>query len=151
MNEYLHPNVMKLQFSSRSENEAFARIAVAAFVAQLDPTMNELMDIKTVVSEAVTNAIIHGYSNAPDQMITITSEITAGNVTITVEDHGAGIADLEQARQPLYTSKPELERSGMGFTIMENFMDQIEIVTGINKGTIVKMTKHIESKKAMYN
>jgi stage II sporulation protein AB (anti-sigma F factor) len=151
MIEHNESNLMKLQFSSRSENEAFARVAVASFVAQLDPTMNELTDIKTVVSEAVTNAIIHGYNSASNELITITTEISGEHITITVEDNGMGIADLEQARQPLYTSKPELERSGMGFTIMENFMDQIEIVTGVGKGTIVKMMKRIESKKAMYN
>jgi stage II sporulation protein AB (anti-sigma F factor) len=144
-------NFMSLQFSSRSENEGFARVAVAAFIAQLDPTMNELTDIKTVVSEAVTNAIIHGYDNAPNEMISISVEIIDEQVTITVEDTGAGIADLELARQPLFTSKPELERSGMGFTIMENFMDEIEIVSGVGKGTTVKMTKRIESKKALYN
>jgi stage II sporulation protein AB (anti-sigma F factor) len=144
-------NFMKLQFASRSENEAFARVAVAAFIAQLDPTMNELTDIKTVVSEAVTNAIIHGYDNAAAEIITISAEIDGEQVTITVEDTGTGISDLELARQPLFTSKPELERSGMGFTIMENFMDEVDIVTGIGKGTIVKMTKRIESKKALYN
>jgi stage II sporulation protein AB (anti-sigma F factor) len=144
-------NKMMLQFTSRSENEGFARVAVAAFIAQLDPTMNELTDIKTVVSEAVTNAIIHGYDNNADEMITITVALNDEEITLTVEDTGAGIADLEQARQPLYTSKPELERSGMGFTIMENFMDAVEIVTGVGKGTIVKMTKRIESKKALYN
>lgn len=144
-------NFMSLQFASRSENEGFARVAVAAFIAQLDPTMNELTDIKTVVSEAVTNAIIHGYDNAPNEIISISAEIIDEQITITVEDTGAGIADLEQARQPLFTSKPELERSGMGFTIMENFMDEIEIVSGVGKGTSVKMTKRIESKKALYN
>jgi stage II sporulation protein AB (anti-sigma F factor) len=151
MKKHEASNFMKLQFASRSENEAFARVAVAAFIAQLDPTMNELTDIKTVVSEAVTNAIIHGYDNSANEIITISAEIDGEQVTITVEDTGTGIADLELARQPLFTSKPELERSGMGFTIMENFMDEVEIVTGIGKGTIVKMTKRIESKKALYN
>jgi stage II sporulation protein AB (anti-sigma F factor) len=144
-------NFMKLQFASRSENEAFARVSVAAFIAQLDPNMNELTDIKTVVSEAVTNAIIHGYDGAANEIISILAEIEGEQITITVEDTGAGIADLDLARQPLFTSKPELERSGMGFTIMENFMDEIEIVTGVGKGTIVKMTKRIESKKVLYN
>lgn len=144
-------NFMKLQFASRSENESFARVTVAAFVSQLDPTLDELTDIKTVVSEAVTNAIIHGYDNDPSQTVTIAAEIEGDVVTITVEDTGAGIADLEQARQPLYTSKPELERSGMGFTIIENFMDHVEIVTNVGKGTLVKMTKRIETKKALYN
>jgi stage II sporulation protein AB (anti-sigma F factor) len=144
-------NFMTLSFASRSENEAFARVAVAAFISQLDPTVNELTDIKTVVSEAVTNAIIHGYDNDPNGVVTISAEIEDDIVRITVEDKGAGIADLEQARQPLYTSKPELERSGMGFTIMENFMDDVEITTSPGSGTSIRMTKRIESKKALYN
>lgn len=144
-------NHMKLQFASLSENESFARVAVAAFVSQLDPTMEELTDIKTVVSEAVTNAIIHGYDNDPKRIVTITAEVDGDQVTITVEDDGAGIADLEQAKQPLFTSKPELERSGMGFTIMENFMDHLEVSTDVGKGTKVKMTKRIEAKNALYN
>lgn len=144
-------NFMKLEFASRSENEAFARVAVASFVSQLDPDMNELTDIKTVVSEAVTNAIIHGYENDPAKTIIITAEIDGETLSLTVEDNGTGIDDLEQARQPLYTSKPELERSGMGFTIMENFMDYVEIRTSLGRGTVVRMTKRIESKKAMYS
>lgn len=144
-------NHMKLQFASLSENESFARVTVAAFVSQLDPTLDELTDIKTVVSEAVTNSIIHGYENDPQGVVVISAEIVDDVVTITVQDAGKGIEDLEQARQPLYTSKPELERSGMGFTIMENFMDKVEIVTGLGQGTVVKMTKRIESKKALYN
>jgi stage II sporulation protein AB (anti-sigma F factor) len=144
-------NFMTLQFASRSENEAFARVAVAAFVSQLDPTLNELTDIKTVVSEAVTNSIIHGYNNKPDGVITITTKIDDDVVRITIEDKGSGIDDLEQAKQPLYTSKPELERSGMGFTIMENFMDEVEVVTAVGIGTKINMLKRIESKKALYN
>jgi stage II sporulation protein AB (anti-sigma F factor) len=144
-------NHMELRFASRSENEGFARVAVAAFISQLDPTMNELTDIKTVVSEAVTNAVIHGYDSRTDGVVTITAEIEGEVVTITVADNGAGIDDLELAKQPLYTSKPELERSGMGFTIMENFMDRVEVVTEPGKGTTVKMSKRIESKKALYN
>lgn len=144
-------NFMSLQFASRSENEAFARVAVAAFVSQLDPTLNELTDIKTVVSEAVTNSIIHGYNNKPDGVITITTQIDDDVVRITIEDKGSGIDDLEQAKQPLYTSKPELERSGMGFTIMENFMDEVEVVTAVGIGTKINMLKRIESKKALYN
>jgi len=144
-------NFMTLQFASRSENEGFARVAVASFVSQLDPTLNELTDIKTVVSEAVTNAIIHGYDNRQDGVITISTRIEGDKVFITVEDNGAGIEDLEQAKQPLYTSKPELERSGMGFTIMENFMDEVEVVTAVGAGTKITMMKRIESKKALYN
>jgi stage II sporulation protein AB (anti-sigma F factor) len=144
-------NFMTLQFASRSENEGFARVAVASFVSQLDPNLNELTDIKTVVSEAVTNAIIHAYDNRKDGVITITTEIEDDQVKISVEDNGAGIEDLEQAKQPLYTSKPELERSGMGFTIMENFMDEVEVVSAVGIGTRITMMKRIESKKALTN
>lgn len=144
-------NFMTLQLASRSENESFARVTVAAFVSQLDPTLDELTDLKTVVSEAVTNAIIHGYDNRPDGVITIHAEMDGDTVYLTIEDQGAGIEDLEQAKQPLYTSKPELERSGMGFTIMENFMDEIEITTAVGVGTKIKMKKRIESKKALFN
>jgi len=144
-------NFMSLQFASRSENEAFARVAVAAFVSQLDPTLDELTDIKTVVSEAVTNSIIHGYNNKTDGVITISAEIDDDMIRLTIEDKGEGIANLEQAKEPLYTSKPELERSGMGFTIMENFMDEVEVVTAVGIGTKINMLKRIESKKALYN
>jgi stage II sporulation protein AB (anti-sigma F factor) len=144
-------NFMKLEFASRSENEGFARVAVAAFVTQLDPQIDELTDIKTVVSEAVTNAIIHGYGHQKDGIITITTRIEDDRVYLTVEDNGAGIEDLEQAKQPLYTSKPELERSGMGFTIMENFMDEVEVVSAVGIGTRITMMKRIESKKALTN
>ncbi|CAG7612094.1 Anti-sigma F factor [Paenibacillus solanacearum] len=144
-------NFMTLQFASRSENEAFARVTVAAFVSQLDPTLDELTDIKTVVSEAVTNSIIHGYDNRPDGIVTISAEIDGDTVFLSVEDRGAGIDDLELAKTPLYTSKPELERSGMGFTIMENFMDEIEVTTIVGTGTTIRMKKRIESKKALFN
>lgn len=144
-------NFMTLQFAAKSENESFARVTVAAFMSQLDPTLDELTDMKTVVSEAVTNAIIHGYENDPNGVITIMARIEGDTIVVSIEDQGRGIENLEQARQPLYTSKPELERSGMGFTIMENFMDDVEIETSRNKGTIVTMTKRIENKKALYN
>jgi stage II sporulation protein AB (anti-sigma F factor) len=144
-------NRMTLTFSSRSENEAFARIAVAAFVSQLDPTVEELNDLKTAVSEAVTNAIIHGYEGNPDGMVTIEARIEGDTVSIVVRDEGKGIEDLELARQPLFTSRPELERSGMGFTIMENFMDEFEAASEPGKGTEIRMMKRIESKKALYN
>lgn len=144
-------NFMSLQFASKSVNESFARVAVAAFIAQLDPNVDELTDIKTVISEAVTNSIIHGYESEPDGIITITARLDEDTVFVTVEDEGKGIEDLELARQPLYTSKPELERSGMGFTIIENFMDEMEIVSAVGCGTKVKMTKRIQSMKALYN
>ncbi|WP_028589048.1 anti-sigma F factor [Paenibacillus massiliensis] len=144
-------NFMTLQFAARSENEAFARVTVAAFVSQLDPTMDELSDLKTVVSEAVTNSIIHGYNSNPEGIVTIKAAIDSDVVTIIIEDSGLGIEDLELAQQPLYTSKPELERSGMGFTIMENFMDEFEVVSQPGTGTTIRMKKRIESKKALYN
>ncbi|GAK39951.1 anti-sigma F factor [Paenibacillus urinalis] len=144
-------NFMNLQFAAKSENESFARVAVAAFISQLDPTMDELSDLKTVVSEAVTNSIIHGYNNDSAGVVTIKAEIIGDMITLVIEDQGQGIEDLELAKQPLYTSKPELERSGMGFTIMENFMDECEVVSEPGRGTSIMMKKRIESKKALYN
>jgi stage II sporulation protein AB (anti-sigma F factor) len=144
-------NFMRLSFASRSENEAFARVSVAAFVSQLDPTMEQLNDIKMVVSEAVTNAIIHGYENSPDGVVAVEAEIAGDTVSITVVDEGKGIEDIELARQPLYTSRPELERSGMGFTIIENFMDELDVTSEPGKGTRLRMKKRIESKKALFN
>ncbi|ACT00995.1 anti-sigma F factor [Paenibacillus sp. JDR-2] len=144
-------NEMTLSFSARSENEAFARIAVASFVSQLDPTLEELNDLKTAVSEAVTNSIIHGYDSDPAGKVTIEASIDGDVVSIAIWDNGRGIEDLELARQPLFTSKPEMERSGMGFTIMENFMDRFEVTSELGQGTRVAMLKRIESKKALYN
>lgn len=144
-------NFMTLQFAAKSENESFARVTVAAFVSQLDPTMDEITDLKTVVSEAVTNSIIHGYDNDPNGIVTISAAIEGDTVTLTVEDKGRGIEDVELAKQPLYTSKPELERSGMGFTIMENFMDEFEVTSEMGGGTSIRMKKRIVSKKALYN
>jgi stage II sporulation protein AB (anti-sigma F factor) len=140
---------MSLQFSARSENESFARVTVAAFIAQLDPTMDELTEIKTVVSEAVTNAIIHGYENDPDGTVTIRVTIDDGFVHMTIADEGVGIKNLEKARMPLYTTKPELERSGMGFTIMENFMDEVEVETDEKHGTTIHLTKFLAKNKAL--
>lgn len=144
-------NFMSLKFAARSENESFARVTVAAFVSQLDPTMDEITDLKTVVSEAVTNSIIHGYEENPDGVVTISAEIEGDTVTLIIEDQGRGIEDVELAKQPLYTSKPELERSGMGFTIMENFMDEFDVTSEVGGGTRIRMKKRIVSKKALYN
>ncbi|MEC0205782.1 anti-sigma F factor [Paenibacillus lautus] len=144
-------NFMTLQFAAKSENESFARVAVAAFISQMDPNMDELSDLKTVVSEAVTNSIIHGYDSDPEGVVKIEALIDGDMITLCIEDSGHGIEDLEMAKQPLYTSKPELERSGMGFTIMENFMDEFEVVSEPGSGTSIKMKKRIESKKALYN
>ncbi len=135
-------NEMKLEFPSKSANEAFARIVAAAFVSQLDPTLEELADIKTAVSEAVTNAIIHGYENKSG-IIRMNCRLFEDSIEIAVVDEGKGIENIEQARQPLYTSKPEMERSGMGFTVMESFMDSVEIISGPGKGTAVVMRKKI--------
>lgn len=144
-------NFMSLQFAAKSENESFARVTVAAFVSQLDPTMDEITDLKTVVSEAVTNSIIHGYDGNPEGIVTISTAIEGDTVTLVIEDQGRGIEDVELAKQPLYTSKPELERSGMGFTIMENFMDEFDVTSEIGGGTRIRMKKRIVSKKALYN
>lgn len=137
-------NEMKLEFISKSQNESFARSVVAAFVAQLDPTIEELAEVKTAVSEAVTNAIIHGYAWDPGNVV-IVARIMDKTVEIEVRDCGTGIEDIELARQPLYTSKPELERSGMGFTVMETFMDKVEIESRPGEGTIVRMTKTMKT------
>ena len=136
-------NVMKLDFLSKSNNESFARVAVASFVAQLDPTIEELSDIKTAVSEAVTNAIVHGYGNEIG-IITINVHIKGKEVTIQVKDRGNGIEDVEKAREALYTTKPDMERSGMGFTIMESFMDKLTVRSKVGKGTTVTMKKTIQ-------
>ena len=133
-------NYLKLEIPAKSRNEAFARVVVAAFAAQADPTIDEISDVKTAVSEAVTNAIIHGYENTSG-IILLSATLAGKRLQITVVDYGVGIADVEQARQPLYTSKPELERSGMGFTIMENFMDEFTVVSAPGQGTTVTMAK----------
>ncbi len=139
-------NEMKLEFKSKSCNEAFARIAVAAFASQLDPTIEEISDIKTAVSEAVTNSIIHGYENQEGN-IHIICKIEGQVLNVEVIDYGKGIENLEIAKQPLYTTKPELDRSGMGFTIMENFMDKFEVESIVGMGTKVKMQKTIAHKE----
>ncbi|NLP36789.1 MAG: anti-sigma F factor [Firmicutes bacterium] len=133
-------NYMKLELPSKSQNEAFARIVVAAFAAQADPTLDEISDVKTAVSEAVTNAVIHGYENKSGTIV-VSATLQGRKLEVTVIDYGVGIEDLEQARMPLYTSKPELERSGMGFTIMENFMDECDVISEPGKGTTVRMVK----------
>jgi len=136
-------NKMRVEFSSKSDNESFARIVAAAFVIELDPTLEELSEIKTAVSEAVTNAIIHGYNGCEDYTVVLEGEIEENNVTFTVTDNGSGIADIEKAREPMYTGKPCEERSGMGFTIMESFMDSVEVKSSIGNGTSVTMSKRI--------
>ena len=139
----MNDNEMKLEFLSTSCNEAFARITVAAFVSQLDPTIEELSDIKTAVSEAVTNCIIHGYEDC-EGIIKIKARIIRNNVEIEISDTGRGIENVELARKPLYTTKANLERSGMGFTIMESFMDEVEIDSVYGLGTKIVMRKKIK-------
>ncbi|GAA0863424.1 anti-sigma F factor [Paraclostridium tenue] len=138
-------NIMEVKFSAKSENESFARVIVASFASKLDPTLDEIADIKTAVSEAVTNSIIHGYDEDESKFVNIRCEIEGKTITISVEDFGNGIEDLDMAMQPLYTSKPELERSGMGFTVMESFMDNIEVSSKKGEGTKVIMKKKIDS------
>lgn len=138
----LYDNEMNLEFISKTNNEAFARITVAAFAAQLDPTIDELSDIKTAVSEAVTNSIIHGYEDK-EGIVKVSAKLFENSIEIEISDNGKGIENIEEAKKPLYTSKPNLERSGMGFTIMESFMDEIKVESTVGLGTKVSMKKKI--------
>ena len=138
-------NEMKLEFISKSSNEAFARIAVAAFASQLDPTIEELADIKTAVSEAVTNCIIHGY-DGKQGIVKLSAKLKKTEVIIEISDKGKGIENINEAKEPLYTTKPNLERSGMGFTIMESFMDKMKVESILGLGTKVTMSKIIKPK-----
>lgn len=133
---------MKLEFVNESCNERFARMTAIAFAAALDPTVEELAEIKTAVSEAVTNAIIHGYENSAGIVI-IEGEIHNNEITFVIRDNGCGIENIEKAMEPMYTGKPELERSGMGFSIMECFMDSIKVESKPGEGTTVRMSKVI--------
>jgi anti-sigma F factor len=135
-------NEMKIEFDSKSCNEGFARVAVAAFLTQLDPTLEEVSDVKTAVSEAVTNCIIHGYENEVYK-IKVECRIKENEIEIMVIDTGKGIENIERAREPLFTTKPELDRSGMGFAFMEAFMDEIEVTSEVGQGTSVYMKKVI--------
>lgn len=142
----MYDNEMELNFLSKSNNEAFARITVAAFAAQLDPTIEELADIKTAISEAVTNSIIHGYEDT-EGTVKIKAKLLNNTLEVEVVDNGKGIEDIELARKPLYTTKGNLERSGMGFTIMESFMDEVEIHSVVGIGTKVIMKKVIHKEE----
>lgn len=135
-------NTMELKFLNISENEAFARSVAGGFAISLDPTLEEISEIKTAISEAVTNAIIHGYEGR-EGYVYIKGEIEDNEITYTVIDEGRGIKNISQARTPMYTGKPDDERSGMGFTIMEAFMDEIEVISEKGKGTSVIMKKRI--------
>ncbi len=139
----IYENEMELIFYSHSANEAFARVAVAAFMTQLNPTLEEVADVKTAVSEAVTNAIIHGYEEKLEK-IWLRCRYIGQTLYIEVEDQGKGIADIPKAMEPLFTTKPDLERSGMGFSFMEAFMDEVQVVSmPERKGTLVRMKKEI--------
>lgn len=143
----IYDNEMKLEFISKSSNEAFARITVAAFASQLDPTIEELADIKTAVSEAVTNCIIHGYENTMG-IVKIECKLKDNWIEIQISDSGKGIENIELAKKPLYTTKANLERSGMGFTIMESFMDELKVESIPDMGTKVTMKKYISTDQA---
>lgn len=146
----METNEMMLEFDSKSQNESFARLVAAAFVSQLDPTIEEIADIKTAVSEAVTNCIIHGYENGPGK-VRMTGRIEGNEISLQIEDSGSGMDDVVQAMEPLYTSKPELERSGMGFAFMEAFMDELAVTSEVGRGTVVRMKKLIGKRENANN
>ena len=135
-------NEMEIRFDSRSETEGFARVSVASFLTQLNPTVEEVADVKTAVSEAVTNAIIHGYEQRVET-VRIHCSIENQLFTVEISDRGKGIANVEKAMEPMFTTKPEDDRSGMGFSFMEAFMDTVEVESKVGEGTSVKMTKTI--------
>ena len=135
-------NEMKLEFLSLNENESFARLAVASFCANQNLTIEEINDIKTAVSEGVTNAIVHGYSDS-EGIVSVNVKIIDSCIEIIIKDNGIGIEDIDKAIQPFYTTKADMERSGMGFTVMEGFMDKMEVVSKLGEGTTVKLIKNI--------
>ena len=135
-------NEMSITFDSRSCNEGFARVAVAAFCTQLNPTLEEVADVKTALSEAITNSIIHGYDNQVHK-IRVDCKTVDRDLYVTVIDHGKGIPDVKKAMEPMFTTKPELDRSGMGFAFMEAFMDEVVVVSQVGVGTEVHMKKRI--------
>ena len=134
---------MKLEFDAISENEGLARVVIAAFLTRLDPTLEQLQDVKTAVSEAVTNAVIHGYEEKGGK-IRMSAVLEKGELKLTIEDDGVGIEDISKAMQPLFTTKPEGERSGMGFSFMEAFMDRVEVESSPGNGTTVHMWKSFQ-------
>ena len=136
-------NYMKLEIPGKSCNESFVRAAVAAFAVQLDLSIEEMADIKTAVSEAVTNSIVHGYADMKG-VVNITCRIEDNTIEIEVADSGVGIEDIDKAMQPLYTSRPECERSGMGFTVIQTFMDELDVKSQVGVGTVVTMKKYIK-------
>ena len=141
----MEENAMRLVFDSRPENESFARVVISAFMVQLNPTLEQVADVKTAVSEAVTNAVVHGYPGGARGDITLSARLIPEENMLEVEiaDAGVGIADVRQALEPFYTTQPELERSGMGFTIMESFMDKVTVRSAPGKGTRVTMRRRV--------
>lgn len=139
-------NKVTITFEAKSANESFARVAVAAFAAQLNPTLEEIADIKTAVSEAVTNAIIHGYEDC-EGMVRVECALQGRTVTVIVSDQGRGIEDIPRAMEPLFTTRPDLDRSGMGFAFMEEFMDEVEVTSAPGQGTTVRMSRKIREEK----
>lgn len=139
-------NTMRLAFDSRSANESFARTAVAAFLCSLDPTLEELTDIKTAVSEAVTNCIVHGYREQINKVYITASIYPDNRIVIKIKDNGCGIEDIEKAREPLFTTRPSEERAGLGFAVMESMVDKLRVSSTPGKGTTVTLEKKIVSK-----
>ena len=142
-------NRMELTFLSRAQNEAFARVAVAAFVVQLNPTLPEMADVKTAVSEAVTNAIVHGYAGREDGLVTVEASYDDQMLTVSIADTGCGIADIATAMLPFYSTGNGAERSGMGFCVMQTFMDAVEVNSIVGEGTTVLMRKRIAGESAL--
>lgn len=139
-------NQMRLEFLSIPENEGFARVAISAFAVQLDPTLDVLADIKTAVSEAVTNAIVHGYGEKKGMVSIFARMDEAGLLEVAVSDQGRGIEDVEKAMQPFFTTQPDKERSGMGFSVMQTFMDRVMVESALGEGTTVRMEKQLRAK-----
>ena len=144
-------NKMELRFMAKSQNESFARASVAGFCLQLNPTIDQITDIKTAVSEAVTNSIVHAYPNKENGEIIITVTLFENNIKIEIRDFGVGIEDLEKAKQPFFTTKPNEERSGMGFTVMESFMDSMNVESPKDGGVKVVLTKTITEQEQIKN
>ena len=143
-------NRMEITFLARAQNEAFARVAIAAFAVQLNPTLPEMADIKTAVSEAVTNAIVHGYQNDETRMVRLSAEYGERRVLeVTVRDEGCGIRDIETAMQPFFSTGDGTERSGMGFCVMQTFMDAVEVESTVGEGTTVRMRKYVHGEAAL--
>lgn len=139
-------NEMRLDFPALGENEAFARMTISAFLLPLNPTIEELADVKTAVSEAVTNAIVHGYAGGRGTVRMHAYYTDETVLTVDIIDRGCGIADIEHAREPFYTTAPGDERSGMGFTVMESFMDSVEVASELGKGTTVRLIKRMDAR-----